>query len=205
MHTDHIKKYAELTSENKRQYCLHNNYDYICYTNILDESRPASWSKVIALLKHLPSYTWILWADADLVIMDFLTKLESIIDNKYDLILPCADFNRRSVTLNAGCFLIKNTMWSRRFLEAAYNKTHLIHHCLWEQQAFTELIEENFENLSFHTKWVHYSVMNQPFMAYRPGEFIVHFCAVDHIRGNINWRYDLTRDFLKRVRKSSSL
>lgn len=53
-----------------------------------------------------------MWVDTDTVIMNFETRLESFLDERYDLIIS-KDFRG----LNNGVFFIKNSNWSANLLE----------------------------------------------------------------------------------------
>ncbi len=52
----------------------------------MDPLRPASWSKVLLILRHLHKYEWVLWMDADAVIVRPERKLEEIADADADVI-----------------------------------------------------------------------------------------------------------------------
>jgi mannan polymerase II complex MNN10 subunit len=48
---------------NKRGYVLRHGYAYIDASSSLDPSRPPSWSKILAVRKHLPDFDWVFWND----------------------------------------------------------------------------------------------------------------------------------------------
>ena len=53
----------DLVEPNKRNYVQRHGYDYIDASDLVDPSRPPSWSKIIAVRKHLPSFDWVFWND----------------------------------------------------------------------------------------------------------------------------------------------
>lgn len=49
---------------NKMKYAAAWGYDLHDASDIVDLRRPASWSKILAIQRHLPDYDWIFWNDA---------------------------------------------------------------------------------------------------------------------------------------------
>jgi galactosyl transferase GMA12/MNN10 family len=169
----HIGKYSEL---NKLPYAKKHGYDVIIYHQLLDTSRPAAWSKIVAIQKHLKKYDWIFWSDADSLIMNNDIKVETLIDDNYDLIITR---EKGRTTLNTGSFLIKNTAWSHALLRDIYAQTQFMHHGWWEQAAFLHLLEVN-PSLYNQIKILDQRAMNSHFLeshgaTYQPGDFVIHF------------------------------
>ena len=92
---------------NKQAYADTHGYDVIVDGDIIDETRPTSWSKLLAMRKYLPYYDFLLYVDADTLVTNYDIKLEDIVDYGYDQVLA-ADRNG----LNCGVWLIRNTPWS---------------------------------------------------------------------------------------------
>tara|TARA_Y100000588_G_scaffold24072_2_gene24113 strand:+ start:5137 stop:5817 length:681 start_codon:yes stop_codon:yes gene_type:complete len=136
--TDNLP-YKEATVSNKKSYCEKHNYNFVLFSESLDEDRPAPWGKIKALQKTLDDVSthWAVWIDADAFIMNDEIKLESIIDDEYDLIIAVDCF-----TINTGVFLLKNTKNSKHFLKEVYEKNWAINHPWWEQAAIIEYINE---------------------------------------------------------------
>ena len=166
----HIGIYSDL---NKKKYAAKHKYNLILYHKTLDKMRPTAWSKIRALQLHLNHYDWLMWTDADSLIMNSNIKLESLIDPTYDLIISC----QADGTINTGSFIIKNSNWSRALLKKIYDQTECIHHPWWEQQALIYLLD-NYHELYDHIKIVPQRTMNShPFHAggeYKTGDFIIH-------------------------------
>ena len=53
---------------NKQAYADRHGYDVIVDSEIIDESRPTSWSKLLAMRKYLPSYDFLFYVDVDTII-----------------------------------------------------------------------------------------------------------------------------------------
>ncbi len=123
---------------NKRLYCDSRGYSFMCERDGFDLSRPPSWSKILFCQRHLPDCNWLFWSDADALVTNFDVRLESFLDEKYDLIIT-----RDANGLNAGHFFIRNTPWSFDFLRevwgGGWDVDGSYDHNYWEQGAIQEL------------------------------------------------------------------
>ncbi|GBG91593.1 hypothetical protein CBR_g52629 [Chara braunii] len=72
---------AEMIAPNKERYVRRHGYDYIDASDILDRRRPPSWSKILAVQKHLGHYDWVFWTDADSVVTNPDITLQQVIDS----------------------------------------------------------------------------------------------------------------------------
>lgn len=54
----------EMVRGNKKAYAEKRGYDFIDAGDLIDKSRPASWSKIVAVRSLLPYYDWVFWNDA---------------------------------------------------------------------------------------------------------------------------------------------
>lgn len=129
----------ELTWENKLKYTLkHKNYHLWDGSPLIDASRPPAWSKIHAIrylldrsLFQLPPHQqpnyhcdWVVWADADTVIMNSQRSVEDFLplDSSIDLIVG----TDKRYGWNAGVFVFRNSAWSQQFLEKWWNmKSHV--------------------------------------------------------------------------------
>jgi hypothetical protein len=135
--TPDIALYAAKSEVNKIRYCRKHGYGCAIYKDVLDANRPASWSKILALKEVFAAgkCDWCFWIDADAIITNSEIRLETIIDEEYDLIVS-QDING----INFGVFLIKNTPGARQFLDAVYAQTQHIHNPIVENAAVREVI-----------------------------------------------------------------
>jgi len=131
LYTPNISNYADITTSIHEQYCEHNDYTYIKYTDTLDASRPPSWSKILALKNNMDDFDWILWIDADTLINNHDIRIESLIDENYNIVM-CGD---TTFVLNCGVMLIKCCKENKLFLDKIYNMTQFINSGIWEQEA----------------------------------------------------------------------
>lgn len=121
---------AELVTPNKLSYANRHGYQFIDASNLLDKSRPPSWSKILAVRMHLPHYDWVFWNDADSLVTNPTIALDDIIYS----IVGNTNFNEmpdfivtKDVTgVNAGMFFFRNSSWSLQFLDLWWNQTSFI-------------------------------------------------------------------------------
>lgn len=117
-------KKAVLPSQlSKKLYCKKHNYAYIDDESVYDKTRPIAWSKILLLQKYLPNYDYLVWIDADAMIMNLEQKLEDkiMLMNSKDIMVQ-KPFPR----INTGVIFIKNTDYSLKFLKRLYEHTEFL-------------------------------------------------------------------------------
>lgn len=131
--------------ENRQTYCNKHNYTLIDANPLMDPTRPAAWSKLLAMEHYFATgmYDYLMFLDMDTIIMNSNLKLESFVEasgGSYDIIMT-EDENG----LNSGVFLARNSPWTRWFLRTAWEQEQLVpplsatgqrHPFRWEQRAF---------------------------------------------------------------------
>jgi hypothetical protein len=160
---------------NKEAYCLRHGYTFRCRTDGFDPARPPAWSKIRFLLDQLPDCDWVFWTDADSLVMNSAVPLSWFVDDHYDLILSRDRYNG----LNTGNFLVRNTPWTRAFLERVYQQEQFISHPLWENAAVLALYAADAE-VRQRVNVVPNKLFNGYITdgSYAPGDFIVHFAGL---------------------------
>ena len=115
----------EMTWPNKQAYCKKHGYHLYDSSPYLDTTRPPSWSKIVAARRLLTldeakdgekPCDWVVWLDADTVVMNSQKKLEDILPSptlKQDLVITRQKFG----SYNAGAWMIRNTPWAIEFLD----------------------------------------------------------------------------------------
>ena len=118
---------AEIGVEDKVEYCKVNKYNFKSY--FLDKKdyfdRTPHWGKINAIKANLKNCDWLFYCDTDSLIVNNLVKLESCIDDNYDIIIGPLPFEGRIAT---NAFLIKNCKWSFSFLDYWYEQEYFIDH-----------------------------------------------------------------------------
>lgn len=161
--------------ENRRLYGKVNSYE-LFVSNQSKTERPGGWIKIPAILEVMEtkSLEWIVWFDADLVVMNFNQKIESIIE-----LYPSAYFitAMNGGGINTGVIILKNNNWSREFLKAVWNREDLINHRYWEQQAIQEeMIGIDYKNyVQLHPNMFpdNFVLYSSQFMVHLFGRYIV--------------------------------
>jgi len=157
-----------------------------------DPSRPAAWSKILEVRKHLPRYDWLMFIDVDTLIMNPAVRLEDVADDSVDQVLA-ADHNG----VNSGVWMVRNTPWSFTFLDELWAQDDLVkgpYLFHYEQRAFHRLFHTDpwskqpstknaapyagAAEVRAHSKIVNQCVFNSLLPWYVSGDFVVHFAGL---------------------------
>jgi len=149
---------ADITwTQNKKIYCDRHGYEGMLKTNkFMGGNNPTATSTKIPigferifwmldLMIERPDINWFWWTGTDSMITNHTIKFEDKIIPEYDLIIStdCHEINNDS-------FLMKNSEWSRGYLQRIINvmPEYSIHHW-FEQQAMidTRLSKENVDKI----------------------------------------------------------
>jgi hypothetical protein len=174
--------YGALLRTNRKQYAAKRGYGSVIETENLAPSRPHAWGKLLALLKWFAlGYEWILIMDADSLVMNYDVDLLSTMIEK----VPASKhivMSRDGNGFCTGVFLIRNSLWSRKFIRDANRLTRFDNHPWWEQAAMMEMF-----SMPEYLDKVH--VVEQRSLNaypqgtighhyfYQPGDFILHFAG----------------------------
>jgi ADP-heptose:LPS heptosyltransferase len=172
---DAMAEVARRTGERLDRYARRHGYPLVRYTSPLDPSRHPAWNKVLAVRNALLSRQsdWVLWLDADAVIMNFDFPATQLIREDCDCLFA-SDFNG----LNSGIFLARHCDWTLRFLDATYflgdlNRDPDGFGPKWEQNTF-KLLLAHFTEVSDRVVILPQRAMNSYPDDYAPGDFILH-------------------------------
>lgn len=192
--TSHIRRYSQYTFDINRSYCERQGYTYIQYNDVLDHSRPASWSKILALKRHLDQFDWIMWIDADAIFFNHDTRIEERIDESANLILGKASGDEwvdnsltDYVNQNMGCFIIRGKCeWSANMFDRIYSKTSRIEHKWWETQALSDIILENDPEINSKIRILNQHLINgyeyrlYSYFDFTTDQFIIHHAGMSN-------------------------
>ncbi|KAF9580898.1 hypothetical protein BGW38_002271 [Lunasporangiospora selenospora] len=175
-------------AENKRAYAKKKGYDFVArgaeFAQEEDglRGRQVVWGKIGAIQKTLPYYEWLFWMDMDAVIADSDVDLRAIIEEaekqkgpeKGEISLIVARPVRDKM-LNAGVMLIKNTGWSRRFLDEVQTRSDWFKRSSFEQAAIWEVMNEAKWSSQVYLFDGNDHIFNTFPKNYKVGDFVVHF------------------------------
>ena len=177
-----ITKYSRI---NKILYCEKYSYNFIEDETVYDDSRAIPWSKLHLILKYLPEYDYIVWVDADILIMNNEITLESIIEKYKEFDIICGSCPRM---INTGFLFIKNTEFSKDFLQKVFtneydpNEDPHERYQNWEQGSFINLWDKDFLDCKSKIKVTEPREINSYWINYHYGDFVLHGAG---IRGGI--------------------
>jgi hypothetical protein len=163
-------KRSEECPGNQRQPCWVDDHNFS-----IDSSRAPTFGKIklaIAACNNRPN-AWLLWSDADAIIVNQTVPLEHIIDDGYDVILSY-DW----LMVQAGVLLFKCTPWSLEFLSKTYDDRTFDKARALDQSAVQAYLDKLTKaELEEHVKVVPKYAMNVYLEEYRPGDFLIHMAG----------------------------
>ena len=157
-YTDHIRwdnygkcDYGDYASLNHHEYSNKHGYSYIKeivknddYTNW-----HPTWIKIDVLKKYLPLYDYVVWIDADAVFVNQDIKIEDLINDGVDLVIPKLEMDRVSGNMwthtTTGFMIWKNSEWSNNMLNTLWSEPKDYRFTFFhEQSRLDELIYDKF-------------------------------------------------------------
>ncbi|MDC3332964.1 DUF273 domain-containing protein, partial [bacterium] len=176
---DEFKKGSSICIESIQHYCQKHSYTYINDETIADSEREPYWNKVLLLEKYIDEYDYLVWIDADMLIMNPEWTLESLIVNymcNKDMMLAidCGD------QINTGCWFVRNTDYSKMIFKLIYNLPEVCGN-FHEQGVLNILHERNIANFRNHSMIFHEvesRIINATLSTYHNGDFLIHFLGV---------------------------
>jgi len=113
---------------------------------------------------------WLLWTDADAMVVNQSLPLTDLVDDAYD-ILATKDW----FMLNAGVLLMRCSAWNVGFLTKVYAASQFDQAVALDQSALAEFMDA--PDARRHVKWLPKWSMNVYTEEYRPGDFLVHMAG----------------------------
>jgi ADP-heptose:LPS heptosyltransferase len=170
-----MKTVGAITAQALREYARARGYGFTCHTQLLDSFRHPAWNKILAVQKALLEQRsgWVMWVDADAMIMNQQIRLETFVPQDRDLVCS-TDFNG----LVSGIFLIRYCEWSLKFLETIFflgDLTQEPDHFgpKWEQNTIKHILQ-NFKGFKDRVLLLPQREMNSDVRSFQPGDFILH-------------------------------
>ena len=177
-----FKEHMKFGIESKIKYCKKHGYDFIDDDDIYYEKgqdRSIAWSKILVVKKYLPYYDYVVWMDADTLIMNDEIKLEDFI--KEHLTEREFLFTRDvSKKINTGVFFVKYSHISFKFLDMIFAKDEYINSEPYEQEqeALNVICDNNIEDFNEYSVILDTSkqtLFNCPVGLYKKDVFLIHF------------------------------
>jgi len=184
---------ADITIQNKKDYCDLHGYEFIDFSIAKNNTgKHVAFSKFYAALKKMYNYDWIFYNDLDSLIMNYNIKLESFIDNNYDMIVSY-DING----LNSGQWFVKNSPWAHSFMKKVFCRDEFNEFGGWADQiAFcntwlysgeamqkTKVVPQKLFNSYLYETFGKNDEGDSPYWPqgqFQKGDFCLHFCGMPH-------------------------
>ena len=178
LYDDGRKGYGDLTGDAASRYCDRHGYTYIRYREMIDPTLIPTWNKLLAVRKELPKFDWVLWLDADALIVNPGQRIEDILapyESGKDMLFSTDDQG-----LCAGVFFAKNTAWTSNFITAVLLLGELPD-CghLYEQKTIRTLFEQ-YPTVKEKIGLIPDSVIHYPYSQFNPHAFIMHYWAISN-------------------------
>jgi hypothetical protein len=158
-YTDHIRwdnygkcDYGDYAALNHHEYSNKHGYSYIKEIvkneDYLDWH--PTWIKIDVLKKYLPLYDYVVWIDADAVFYGQEIKIEDLIEEGIDLVIPKLEIDRITgnvwTNTSTGFMIWKNSEWSRKTLDTLWSDPGRFRFDFFhEQTRLDEILRSNFE------------------------------------------------------------
>lgn len=197
LYTPDVRDYGVISAANKEHFGRRHGYRVHIATESLDTTRQPAWSKVLLLARELENFDWVFWTDADSVVMNMSTRLESLIERSGDVDMILG--SDVVAPFNTGQWLVRRCAWSQSFLDRVWNEPKEPTRCAppWDQGAVTRLLEKDptararvavrplrelnatiwryYTSTGLGTNWERTYKRASHVSEYVPGDFIVHF------------------------------
>jgi len=119
-------------------------WDLVLSTEDLADGRPPPWGKIPLLRSLLDEHDWVLWLDADVVIVDLHADITDEIQDGKDLYLVEHPWLGQ-YKANSGVVLLRSCDWSRAFLDQVWALDQYTEHPWWENAAVLDLLGYGLE------------------------------------------------------------
>ena len=157
-YTNHIRwdnygkcDYGDFASLNHHEYSNKHGYSYIKEIVKNDDysNWHPTWIKIDVLKKYLPLYDYVVWVDADAVFVNQDIKIEDLINDGVDLVIPKLEMDRVSGNMwthtTTGFMIWKNSEWSNNMLNTLWLEPKDYRFTFFhEQSRLDELIYDKF-------------------------------------------------------------
>lgn len=187
-----FKRLGSLTLANKRRYASRWGYDIITRTPSgvsgvykadthplefdtdfdIDHTRAPTFGKLKLANRACIGRKdyWLLWTDADAMVINQTIPLESIIDDGYNII-----FAYDWLMLNAGMLIMKCTDWTQNFLTSVYDARSFDKARALDQSSLQDHLDKLPKaEYNANVKVIPKYAMNVYLEEYRPGDFLMH-------------------------------
>jgi hypothetical protein len=145
------KSLINITQDITKNYCDYHGFAFEAYEIPENYARPNAWAKIQYLITNIEQneYKYILWLDADTIINNPKYDIVSVITpHKYIYL------SKDHHDINTGVWLLKNNSYNRDMLYKIWDMTEYMDHAWWEQAAFIDLVDNNWNNITDFIQYI---------------------------------------------------
>jgi hypothetical protein len=110
--------YGDFSSKNHLNYANNHGYSYL--KEIVSDQEwkdyHPTWIKIGVILKYLKLFDYVVWIDSDAVFVDMSIKIEDLIEDYIDLVIPKMEVDKKAgkvwSSITTGFMIFKNSNWS---------------------------------------------------------------------------------------------
>ena len=144
--------YGDFSSLNHHEYANRHGYSYvkkIVDDNDYKEWHP-TWIKIDVIRTYLQIFEYVVWIDSDAVFVNPEIKIEDLIEEKIDLVIPKMEVDRLTgnvwTSTTTGFMIWRNSEWSRKTLDLLWSEPNEFRFEFFhEQTRLDEILRPNFE------------------------------------------------------------
>ena len=144
--------YGDFSSLNHHEYANKHGYSYvkkIVNDNDYQDWHP-TWIKIDVIKTYLPIFEYVVWIDSDAVFVNPEIKIEDLIEEKIDLVIPKMEVDRLTgnvwTSTTTGFMIWRNSEWSRKTLDLLWSEPNEFRlEFFHEQTRLDEILRPNFE------------------------------------------------------------
>ncbi len=158
-YTNHIRwenygkcDYGDFSSLNHHEYANKHGYSYV--KKIVDDRDYSDWHptwiKIDVIRTYLKIFEYVVWIDSDAVFVNPEIKIEDLIEDKIDLVIPKMEMDRLSgnvwTNTTTGFMIWKNSEWSRKTLDLLWDEPNQFRFEFFhEQTRLDEILKPIFD------------------------------------------------------------
>jgi hypothetical protein len=120
-------------------------YDLDLRTELVVHDRPAAWSKVRLVRDHLETHRFVVWIDADTVVVDGRDDITRRVNRRRPIAMVAHSYAGQTVP-NFGFFVMRSTRRSKQLLDQLWSMTQYLDHKWLENAALLDLLGYDIEH-----------------------------------------------------------
>jgi hypothetical protein len=136
--TGEAHEWGEISRPSFAAYAARHGYEFVCVEERLDQSRPASWDKVLLCRRELERADLVVWVDADCVIVDLEEDIAGQLPDEAFMAVRENDTTRGLVP-NTGVLVFRAGELAESFLDATWARSDRADHIWWENAAMMDV------------------------------------------------------------------